>query len=121
MVPAVILTLFSYENLGGVFSLLPYATLFYNGTEAEFNNTFVEFLAIPASTTSLGPLSYNDITKVLPPDSETSEGVIFIHFTLFSHIDNVSSASCAYKLAGFATRKFFTLVSFIVRRIVAVP
>ncbi len=92
---AVILMGFFYANLTGVFSTLPYITPFYNGTEAEFNKTFAEFLAIPATTTSLGPLSYNDITKVLPSDPATSKGVRTIHLTSFSHIDSLYLATCA--------------------------
>jgi hypothetical protein len=92
---AVILMGFSYVNLTGVFSTLPFITPFYNGTEAKFNKTFVEFLAIPATTISIGPLSYNDITKVLPPDPATSEGVRSIHLTSFSHIYSLSLATCA--------------------------
>jgi len=93
---AVIMMVFVYANLTGVFSTSPYVTPFYNGTEAEFTKTFAEFLAIPATTTSLGPLSYNDITKVLPSSPATSEGVRSIHLTSFSHIDSLSSATCAY-------------------------
>ncbi|KIM77618.1 hypothetical protein PILCRDRAFT_615179 [Piloderma croceum F 1598] len=74
---AVILMGFSYENVAGAISTLAYATPFYNGTWAEFNRTFAEFLAIPAITTTLGPLSYNDITKILPPDAAESEGHLY--------------------------------------------
>jgi hypothetical protein len=92
---AVILVGFSYANFTGVFATLPFITPFYNGTEAEFNKTFVEFLAIFAITTSLGPLSYNDITKVLPSDPATSEGVRSVHLTSFSHIDSLHLATRA--------------------------
>ena len=51
------------------------AFLFYNGTEAEFNHAFADFLAIQSNGTTLGPLSYNDVTKVLPSGSERTNGV----------------------------------------------
>ena len=91
---AVILILF-YANLTGVFSTWSSITPFYNGTEAEFNKTFAEFLSIPATTTSLEPLSYNDITKVLPPYLAISEGVRSVHLISFSHIDSLYLATCA--------------------------
>ena len=87
---------FSYENDAGAFSTFGYATPFYNGTLAEFNKTFADFLAIPATTTSLGPLSYNDITKILLPDVAESEGVRSFGMTSFSHIHVAFSASRAY-------------------------
>jgi hypothetical protein len=91
---AVILILF-YANLTGVFSTWSSITPFYNGTEAEFNKTFSEFLAIPSTTTSLKPLSYNDITKVLPPYPAISEGVRSVHLISFSPIDSLYLATCA--------------------------
>jgi hypothetical protein len=45
--------------------------MFYNGTEVKFKEVFAEFLSIPATSTTLGPLSYNDITKVLTPSTNT--------------------------------------------------
>ena len=51
------------------------AYLFYNGTEAEFNRVFTEFLAIPVDSASLGSLSYNDITHVVSSGSERTNGV----------------------------------------------
>ena len=98
----VLLAGFSYENVAGVISVSSYATPFYNGTEAEFNATFAQFLAIPTATTSLGPLSYHDITKVLPADSDKSEGVRSVPVTSFFLTDSVFPASCAYRLTGLA-------------------
>jgi hypothetical protein len=77
---------FSYENVAGVISTLAYATPFYNGTWAEFNRTFAEFLAIPSTNTTLGPLSYNDITKILPPDAAESEGVRSFRMAFILHL-----------------------------------
>ncbi|KZP05729.1 hypothetical protein FIBSPDRAFT_940341 [Athelia psychrophila] len=47
--------------------------LFYNGTQAQFNTVFAEFLAIPALVTFLSPLSCSDMGSILPPgDARTS-------------------------------------------------
>lgn len=61
--------------VAGIIVPLYAATLFYNGTEAEFNTAFAGFLTDPTSIKTLGPLSYSDITKVLPPGSERTNGV----------------------------------------------
>jgi len=60
-----ILTSVAYSNFSGTFTTASSATLFYNGTEAQFKKVFADFLAIPAVATNLGPLSYNQVTKVL--------------------------------------------------------
>ena len=62
-------------------------TMFYNGTEAEFNTAFAEFLTIPAITKTLGPLSYNDITKVLPAGNERTNAVSTLPLRLSSLAD----------------------------------
>ncbi|KAF7986393.1 hypothetical protein HWV62_35436 [Athelia sp. TMB] len=74
---AVILVAISQLNALGVPTTLTMANLFYNGTEAEFNTTFAEYLTIPALTTTIGPLSYNDITKVLPAGNERTNANLF--------------------------------------------
>ncbi|KAF9513326.1 hypothetical protein BS47DRAFT_1393421 [Hydnum rufescens UP504] len=62
---AVIVSSGSYSNFSGTFITTSSVTLFYNGTEAQFKQVFADFLAIPAVATNLGPLSYNQMTKVL--------------------------------------------------------
>ena len=64
----------SQLNMGGSISTLSGTTLFYNGSEAAFNATFSEFLRIPTNSVTLGSMSYNDITKVLPPGNERTNG-----------------------------------------------
>ncbi|KAF9516756.1 hypothetical protein BS47DRAFT_1360003 [Hydnum rufescens UP504] len=54
-----------YSNFSGTFTTTSPVTLFYNGTEAQFKQVFADFLAIPAVATNIGPLSYNQVTKVL--------------------------------------------------------
>lgn len=71
----VLLTAISSLIVAGIPTVIPLTTLFYNGTKDEFEAVFNDFLALSATTTILGPLSYNDITKVLPPGSERTNGV----------------------------------------------
>jgi hypothetical protein len=61
----------AYLNLTRIYTTVVSVVLFYNGTEAKFKEVFAEFLAIPAISTTLGPLSYNDVTKVLTSPSTT--------------------------------------------------
>ncbi|KAF9506684.1 hypothetical protein BS47DRAFT_1399293 [Hydnum rufescens UP504] len=70
----VILTTVAYLNVSGTFTTAAAATLFYNGTEAQFKQVFADFLAIPAVATNLGPLSYNEVTKVLTPSQSPGIG-----------------------------------------------
>lgn len=76
-ISAMIVSLLALTNVYVAGAIVPYyaATLFYNGTEAEFNTAFAGFMSDPTSVKTLGPLSYNDITKVLPPGSERTNGV----------------------------------------------
>jgi hypothetical protein len=67
---AVALTSTVWATLEGVFVTIQSATLFYNGTVADFDRTFAKFLTIPDATMILGPLSYNDITHILPAGND---------------------------------------------------
>jgi len=49
------LTSIAYSSFSGTFMTVSFATLFYNGTEAQFNKVFRDFSAIPAVATNLGP------------------------------------------------------------------
>ncbi|KAF9506679.1 hypothetical protein BS47DRAFT_1367192 [Hydnum rufescens UP504] len=71
---AVIVATVAYSNISGTFTRTSFATLFYNGTEAQFKQVFADFLAIPAVATNLGPLSYNEVTKVLT-SSQSAQNV----------------------------------------------
>lgn len=64
MFGVVMLVSLAYLNLSGVYTTITVAELFYNGSEARFKEVFAEFLAIPAVATHLGPLSYNEMTKL---------------------------------------------------------
>ncbi|TCD60829.1 hypothetical protein EIP91_009432 [Steccherinum ochraceum] len=60
----------SYNNVAN--SIVGNAYMFYNGTIAQFNRTFAEFLSIPQSTSSLGPMSYIDIDNILASSTDES-------------------------------------------------
>ncbi|KAF9519061.1 hypothetical protein BS47DRAFT_1337625 [Hydnum rufescens UP504] len=70
----VIATTVTYSNVSGTFTTAASVTLFYNGTEAQFKQVFADFLAIPAVATNLGPLSYNEVMKVLTPSQAPGIG-----------------------------------------------
>ncbi|KZP22163.1 hypothetical protein FIBSPDRAFT_859722, partial [Athelia psychrophila] len=66
-------TIVTQLNAAGVPLVLGSTLLFYKGTQAQFNTVCAEFLAIPALVTSLSPLSYSDMSNILPPgDARTS-------------------------------------------------
>ncbi|KAF9506677.1 hypothetical protein BS47DRAFT_1304963, partial [Hydnum rufescens UP504] len=69
----VIATTVTYSNVSGTFTTVATVALFYNGTEAQFKQVFADFLAIPAVATNLGPLSYNEVTKV--PSQAQAPGI----------------------------------------------
>ncbi|KAF9506681.1 hypothetical protein BS47DRAFT_1367195 [Hydnum rufescens UP504] len=69
----VIRTTVAYLNVSGTFTTAAAVALFYNGTEAQFKQVFANFLAIPAAATNLGPLSYNEVTKV--PSQSQAPGI----------------------------------------------
>ncbi|KAF9506678.1 hypothetical protein BS47DRAFT_1304981 [Hydnum rufescens UP504] len=69
-----IVTTVTYSNVSGTFTTAASVTLFYNGTEAQFKQVFADFLAIPAIATNLGPLSYNEVMKVLTPSQAPGIG-----------------------------------------------
>lgn len=75
MIISVSLLALTNSYVAGTVAPICAAILFYNGTEAEFNTAFAGFLLDPTSVKALGPLSYNDITKVLPPGSARTNGV----------------------------------------------
>ena len=75
MIISVSLLALTNSYVAGTVAPICAAILFYNGTEAEFNTAFAGFLLDPTSIKALGPLSYNDITKVLPPGSARTNGV----------------------------------------------
>jgi hypothetical protein len=54
-----------YSNFSGPVTTASSATLFYNGTEAQFKQVFADVSAIPAVATNSGALSYYQVTKVL--------------------------------------------------------
>jgi hypothetical protein len=90
----VILIIVDYSNFTGTFTTYSSATLFYNGTEAQFKQIFADFLAIPAVATNLGPLSYNQVTKVLTSSESPGAGlpatkVVWIFLLLYVHCDTL--------------------------------
>ncbi|KAF8879245.1 hypothetical protein BD779DRAFT_1158075 [Infundibulicybe gibba] len=73
--------------VGGVVSTTHFANLFYHGTELP-NSIFGEFLSIPgANTTSLGPLSYVEVSNALGPGDDRGSGQLFGASALASHED----------------------------------
>lgn len=60
--------LFLETAIGNDSTIIPIigAVMLYNGSSAAFNETFSEFLSIPTIAGSLGPLSYLDISQVIP-------------------------------------------------------
>lgn len=69
------LTIVAQENTPAGPVVIGEQLMFYNGTEAQFNTVFAEFLTIPSLSTSLGPLSYIDMTNILPPGNERTNAV----------------------------------------------
>jgi len=82
---AIALITISQLNMGGSISTVSGTTLFYNGSEAAFNATFSEFLRIPTDSVTLGSMSYNDITKVLPSGNERTNGQSYGGSALYPH------------------------------------
>lgn len=63
----VILMVFSNSFSAGVITPLHLLVLFYEGTSLPMD-IFGEFLSIPATSTTLGPMSFSDVQNVLAAD-----------------------------------------------------
>ncbi|KAF9512461.1 hypothetical protein BS47DRAFT_1363136 [Hydnum rufescens UP504] len=105
---AVIISSGSYSNISGTFTTTSSVTLFYNGTEAQFKQVFADFLAIPAVATNLGPLSYNQMTKVLAsshsPQNVYGGSALYPDQSLFEKFyNNWLNFSTSFKDEVFAT------------------
>ncbi|KAF9509516.1 hypothetical protein BS47DRAFT_1349197 [Hydnum rufescens UP504] len=92
-----------YLNVSGTFTAAAVATLFYNGTEAQFKQVFADFLAIPAVATNLGPLSFNDVTKVSSPSPAPGIG---------ARATNVYGASALYPGQGLFEKSYNNWLNF---------